>query len=74
MTLDSSTAPCQGRTVHAMGSATLAEECTDCARRIHIEPGADYIWINPPAYVKTWLGGFCSGRIEAAQEAEGVTI
>ncbi len=39
---------CQGRLVRAMGSATLARDCPDCARRTNIPTDGQIIWIEPP--------------------------
>lgn len=61
MTLSLATARCQGRTVRALGSATLARECTNCERRTDIPADVDLNWIQPPP-VFPYLGT-CSGHI-----------
>lgn len=56
MTLPTHEPRCQGRIVRAMGSATLARECTNCQRRTDIPADVQSVtWMQPPRYTPLWL-------------------
>lgn len=64
---------CQGRSMRTPLGETLAEECTDCARRICIEPDQNYSWMEPPK-VHWWHGRICGSWLPDREDLVDVVV
>lgn len=60
---------CQGRLVRAMGSASLAYECTNCLRRTDVPADVKSVpWQQPPRIA--WWWETCPDQVEPQEEGE----